>query len=202
MQHAGASYGACLMVTPRNEPGDPIMNAIFGTMCDDIHFLLDNERPISAVILIFSAIDAMSHLGRPKNKPEADGNDFQEWVERYFRVSGETIVKPLEWWAARCAIIHTYGAYSRSHKKSGVRLMTWITGETPGTRVHKVDGDSLLCVNVKLMYHALRSGIEKFFIDVCKDNTKKAIVEKRLRELLQAVRPAGSVKQFLDKSSD
>jgi hypothetical protein len=190
------------MIEPQNEPGDPVGRAIYGGMCDDIRFLLENKRQLPAVLLIFAALDAMAHLGRPANKAEADSSDFKDWAARYFRVDGTTTVTPQEWWAARCAIVHTYGAYSRTHKQPGVRVMVWIVGTTPGAAEKVVDGKPMLFVNVAAMHAALVKGIEQFLIDICKDPARKAMVEPRLKELLQPVHLAGSIKQFIDAPAD
>lgn len=80
----------------------------------------------AAALLVLSAIDAMAHASRPAGAPEGTPRDFKAWVEHYFRVSGETTVTPQEWWAARCAIVHTYGVYARSIQTGELRLLGWM----------------------------------------------------------------------------
>ena len=182
-----------------SRPGDPVSRAIFGGMCADIRFLLEHDRPIPAVILLFAAMDALANLARPASQDEATGQDFQDWVQRYFRVSGETEVTPEEWWAARCAIVHTYGAYARAHKKPQVRIMNWMTGDTPDTRVKMARTEEVVFVNVRAMHMALVEGAQRFLTEAFKDDTRRELIEARLRELLQPLKPTGNVRDYLGR---
>ena len=168
-------------------------------MCADVRFLLEHDRPIPAVILLFAALDAMAHLGRPTNQDAGSGRDFQDWVQRYFRVPGQTAVTPEEWWAARCATIHTYGAYARSHKKPGVRAMNWTTGDTPGTLEKQTKVGPIVFVNVQAMHAALVKGAEEFLTWAFQDDTFAEVVKERLAELLQPVKPTGAVREYLGR---
>ena len=52
-------------------------------MLEGIKACLDRQCLVSALVLMYSTIDALSALGRAINKSDTNGNVFKEWVNDY-----------------------------------------------------------------------------------------------------------------------
>jgi hypothetical protein len=163
---------------------DPINNAINEGIRRDINVAIDNGCFRAAVILIFAGIDAMSHISRPASDKYNGPDDFKNWVKRYFHVSGQTTVTPEEWWAARNAIIHTYGGYARLHEQPGVRIIGWMVDSQPQVRYDDTIAPQLVLVDILAMRDAFFKGMENFLIEGFADPTRKQLMEKRINQLI------------------
>jgi len=162
---------------------DPINNAINDGIRRSINVAIENECWGAAVILIFSGIDAMSHIGRPAGDKYNDSIDFKDWVTKYFHVYGETKVSPDEWWAARNAIVHTYGAYSKLHEQPDVRVIGWMVNSEPQVRYEPKLAPQLVLVDILAIREAFLKGMENFLIEGFADPVRKQLMEERINKL-------------------
>lgn len=163
---------------------DPIINAINDGIRRSINVMLENKCCGATVILIFSGIDAMSNIGRPATQGYNTAVDFKNWVEKYFHVFGQTKITPDEWWAARNAIVHTFGAYSKHHHQGGIRVLGWMVGSEPHVRFDRTKAPNLVLVDIPAMANAFFNGMERFLVEGFADPTQKELFEKRLNELV------------------
>ena len=164
---------------------DPVYNAIYQGICRDIDITIENKCWRAAVILIFAGIDAMAHLGRPTVSKFNEADNFKNWVERYFHLNGHTTVSSEEWWAARNAIVHTYGAYARAHsKRSDLRVLSWMVGANPSVLYNPKSSTNLVLIDIPAMKDAFKNGVNRFVVDVFNDNSLKGVIDARLAQLL------------------
>ena len=112
-----------------------------------------------------------------------DSEDFKKWVERYFHIHGDTEVTSVEWWAARNAIIHTYGAYSRLHDTPGVRVIGWMVHPKYRVKYNPRINQQLVLVDILAMRDAFFEGMDNFLIQGFSDPARKHLMEKRVNEL-------------------
>ena len=169
------------MKTP---PPDPILNAINDGIRRSINVVIENQCFGATIILIFAAIDAMSHINRPPGEKYNDSDDFKIWVGKYFHVFGQTKVTRDEWWAARNAILHTYGAYSKLHEQPGIRQIGWITNSKAHILYEPSVAPQLVMVDILAMRDAFFKGMDSFLIEVFADPTRKELMEQRINELI------------------
>lgn len=163
---------------------DPVNNAINDGMLRDINICIENECFRAAVILIFAGIDAMSYMNRPEGNQYNDSKDFKNWVSKYFHVFGQTKITSEEWWAARNAIVHSYGAYSKLHKKKDVRVLGWMVNSDPHIRHNPNISDQLILVDILAMRDAFTKAVQNFLIDSFSDPIRIQYMEVRLNELI------------------
>lgn len=164
---------------------DPIINAINNGIRHSINTVLDNKCYGAAVILLFAGMDAMANLNRPAGTNENTSNDFKDWVAKYFYVHGQTKITPDEWWAARNAIIHTYGAIARQHRQDpNVRLLGWMVGSTPHIRFDGTKAPNVAFVDILAMRDAFFSGMDRFLIEGFADQDRKQLLEQRISDLV------------------
>ena len=107
---------------------DPIYNAIYNGIRCEIDITIEKDCGRSALILIYSGIDAMAYLARPISQDYNEPQDFKDWVTSYLHIKGSVKITPDEWWAARCGIVHTYTPFSRKHKDGNVRILIYMAG--------------------------------------------------------------------------
>ena len=82
-----------------------------------IDLCLSNHLRMPALILIYSGIDIMAALGRPRDKDEATRSDFIEWCDSFMLNGSELSCTAIDLYAARCGIVHTYTMNSRLSKQ-------------------------------------------------------------------------------------
>ncbi len=168
----------------KNISKDPIINSINEGMLRDINICIDNECFRAAIILIFVGIDAMSYMDRPEVSKYNDSTDFKNWIKKYFHVFGETIITPEEWFAARNAIVHTYGAYSKLHKEQNVRVLGYLVKSHTHIRYNSVKSKELILVDILAMRDAFSKGVYSCLTEAFSDSNRKQIMEDRLKELI------------------
>jgi hypothetical protein len=80
---------------------------------------------MSALTLIYSAIDAIAGLARDLDKKENDGGDFKAWVGLYYLPSLTASITSQDLWAARCGIVHAYSPHSGLSHSGDVRILIY-----------------------------------------------------------------------------
>jgi len=73
---------------------------------------LKNELQLPGLILLYTGIDSMAWLNRPKLQPDVRRNDFIYWVNRYLLPDSGLACEALDLYAARCALVHSYTSES------------------------------------------------------------------------------------------
>jgi hypothetical protein len=164
-------------------PPDPIINAINEGIRRSINVVIKNECYQATIILIFAGIDAMAHLNRPASNHYNDADDFKEWVQKYLDLGGRTPITPDEWWAARNAIFHTYGAYSKLHERSGVRVIGWLVSQKEKVRFDPNTHPEVVFINIPSFKDAFFKGMETFLMRGFADPDQRDLLEERINEL-------------------
>lgn len=86
---------------------------------------------LAALALCYIAIDTMAFLSMPKGQENTTKKDFIVWVDQYLKGHSD---QPYEYrgadvYAARCAVLHTWGAEASDHRKdSSIKLFGYTTG--------------------------------------------------------------------------
>ncbi len=79
----------------------------------------------AALILLYSGIDAASWLC--SEDPDGQIQDyFVSWVEKYILSTGRFECSALDLWGARCGIVHSLSASSRSSRKGKAREILYV----------------------------------------------------------------------------
>jgi hypothetical protein len=167
--------------------GDPINDAIYGKhgIKQGIEACFKSECYVSALILIFSAVDAMSNLIRPEGRDENTKADFIAWARRYMRLKEDTEVSPDELWSARNALVHTYGAESKDTRK-GVRLLLWAVGGSKKVKYVPKLYPKFVMVDIGELSDQFYAGLDRFLVYTHEHPEKRKLMEKRLPGLLVA----------------
>jgi len=165
---------------------DPVANSIRRNMIEPIRLLIEHHYGAAAAILILAGIDAMANIARPESADHSTPDDFKCWVRQYFHLTGDTEITPDEWWAARNAIIHTFGVYSLQHRSSELRILGWYYDIDTGDRQILYDWrhSEMVLVDVGGMFRAFVAGVDRFLEDARAVPEREALIHGRLNELL------------------
>jgi hypothetical protein len=161
-----------------------LQSAIYEGIKRGIQVCVDNECFGSAVTLIYSGIDAMSCLGMSVGQDDVKPRDFVAWCERYLRMPGSVEISGIEWYAARCAVVHRYGVQSKLSRQGKARMIGYMDHGIPEIRYAPEISTTLVIVSIKALAEALYAAIDRFLVDLFADSARRNVAEERLRWLL------------------
>jgi len=140
---------------------------------------------MGAATLCYVAMDTMAHLGMAEGKEAQTRSDFIEWVDAFLRCHEDQPYKyrGIDVYAARCAVLHTYGTEAALHKQDeSIKKFLYHSGGK-----HMLDEK----VDPRIVILGLASFINDVvialgdFLKACKaDAALRARVEARLPKVL------------------
>lgn len=100
--------------------------ASIGQLHSSIALCLNSGFYLSALILIYSGIDILANLNRPKDKDKAGEKEYCKWCDDYVLPNTQDIFcDSIDIYAARCAVVHSYG-YKTELTTKEARLELWL----------------------------------------------------------------------------
>jgi hypothetical protein len=163
---------------------DPVTGAIYDGIKRGITVCMENDCYASAVILLFSGMDAMANLSLPVSQAEVTGADFIAWCDKYIRMPGNEQLTGIELYSARCAVLHTYGVDSKLTRKGTARRLAFMDVSIPEVRFDPNVDPTFAIVSVAALALAFFGGIDRFIGDLFSDPARKPDAEYRLNQLL------------------
>lgn len=137
---------------------------------------------MASLAMIFVGIDAMAWLSLPKDRNSVKGDDFCNWVDTYFKSDPEESYQyaGIDLYAARCAMLHTYGSLSNLHVRSSPpKTFGYLDNGS-----HQTDGSQNVLISIGLLIEDFRMALEIFLSAVLKDADLKARIDKRIPALV------------------
>lgn len=92
--------------------------------------LFASKRTIPGFILLYSSIDILASLTRPKTLDDTDSTFFKGWVNDYMLLGSNLKCNADDIWGARCGLLHTLTAGSNVSRNKGARMINYI-GSVP-----------------------------------------------------------------------
>ena len=162
---------------------DEVVNGPRG-MLRAIEVCLAEQCLVSAVTLIFSAIDALAALTRPKDAPETDRRIFIDWVDRYIKPEEKLECNSIELYSARCGVLHTSMPDSRLTRYGEARpiIYEWRGGPAADASMPLPDGALILFIED--LHSAFCAAVRQFIIDSTTQHDLKGRVLHHLKTLL------------------
>jgi hypothetical protein len=137
---------------------------------DAIDLLLANNMRMPALVLIYSGIDVLAALNRPLSNVDVTRGDFVDWCDQYLVMAGFQQCKPIELYAARCAIIHTYSSESSLSRKGAARAIVYAWGNHPPKPlqdvIDSVGIETIVVIHIDNLAQALRLSANLFLDEV------------------------------------
>jgi hypothetical protein len=143
----------------------------------------------ASVAMAFICIDALASLSRPASKMKVTQPDFIGWVDTYLQAHPD---QPYQYrgkdvYAARCALIHTYGSKAELHNKDFDLIMFGY--HDGGNHQYNPNVERRLAIiGTKSFVNDVIQAVESFLKKCMKDALLKQLVESRLEKVLQPFR--------------
>jgi len=163
---------------------DPLWNAVYGGIKEDINLMLGAERFRGALILLYAGMDCMASIARPDGQEDVTRDDFIAWTERYIEFPGKHQLTGLDLYAARCALLHQYGIESRLSREGKCRQLGYADKMSPPVKVDPSISPDFVIVSIHALVEAFFLGTDRFVVDVFKDARRGAVAERRFRDLI------------------
>ncbi len=167
---------------PASDASRALINVLQDGICADIQFVLKHGRNRAALVLIYSGIDAIASLEKPK-APGKVQEHFVDWVETYMEFKNGRVTG-VELFAARCGMLHAYSPISDLSKKGKARLIGYTVDggpdvlESPGVK-------DLVLLSVEGLAFAFFRGIVNYLEILKTDTEKRSAIAPRLLLMFQ-----------------
>ena len=154
--------------------------------------LYDKGLSGQMLVIIYSAIDSMGLLAAPPSQTSASGVTFKSWVNNYLLPNGHFEFTEVDFWAARCSVLHTFTSESDLSKDGKAREIQYYSGpkDNPMAQAfvaatREIDGGKHVAAHIEDTYLAFLEGV-KSFAQKLSDNCKTdPAYERRLRKIIQ-----------------
>lgn len=159
-----------------------------------IDICLEHNLWEPALILIYSGIDAMAWLDRPRDRDDVTPDDFINWVNKYLLPESALECTAEDMYGARCGLLHSHTAESKRHRQLRVKKLfysrMWEGKPLILLQLRMNEKFFPATVNMELLARAFLKAIERFTAAVDGDPMKLALVSDRIVEsYLVEVRP-------------
>jgi hypothetical protein len=163
---------------------DPFNNVIQQGIKDELRIAIAEKRSRTAMVLLYSGIDAMAYLALQPGSDRASGKDYAAWSEEFVlrgplqKISGD------ELYGARCAMLHEYGLISDATKKRGGRMLGMCDFDSQIIRFDAAVAADLMIVSLHHLVAAFLMGVDKFCIKAMACETTAVEFDRRLNLML------------------
>ncbi len=144
----------------------------------------------ATVTLTYSGIDVAAALCRPAAAAQVTRDHFVEWCESYLHVVGAPDdLTGLDWYAARCAVLHSYSAESALSRRGEARPISYRGGGGAPPWVAAIDeqfadGRAMVMIQVEALVDAFFAGLDACLPDLYATPERARVTDARLPKLL------------------
>ena len=167
-------------------PNDNVTNVVHWQIKRGIRVCMKEECFGSAVILIYSGIDAMAYVSLPAGHDSVKRDDFVRWANQYMGLCKSGDLSGDEIYSARCGMLHTYGVASDMTRSGRCRNIGYVEDILPPVRFDPSVSSDLVLVSVKALAEGFFSGIDQFLVDVFSNRSLAPVVENRFNHICKA----------------
>ena len=169
---------------------DPFITAVPRGITRDLDVAMANKCFRAAILLIYAGIDAMGYTTLPPGREEVTRADFIDWAEKYIHFPGPEQLSGLELFAARCAVLHTYGVESKLSRSGVCRKIGYFDGQNvPPIMLDRALEPDWVFVTFTALRDAFFQGIDDYANEASADPARWAQIEARLHNFLQDLDP-------------
>jgi hypothetical protein len=141
---------------------------------------------VSALTLIYSAIDAMASLTRVGRDARGTRKEFLAWAEEYLLPQLDGSLTSLDLYGARCGVVHTYGPDSNLSRTGQARILIykWRHGHRPDDPLLEERSRSATVIEIECLIEGLERAVDQFKARVAEDPELRERVESNVGDLL------------------
>ena len=143
---------------------------------DGIALLLEVLKPMSAMVLVYSAVDILGALD------SADGaatrETFVDWANRYMDPRDALGCSGLDLYSARCGLLHNWSPSTRLTKAGTAREIIYIL-DRPLSKPQSTSSGPVI-IHPQWLWLSFRDGSSRFIEEVTNDEARFLRVTKNL----------------------
>jgi hypothetical protein len=165
--------------------------AFITQLSDSMDLLLQKEKCMPSLILIYSGIDTMAWLNRDKTHENLDNNsiDFKNWVNSYLLPDAGLNCNAVDLYAARCSILHSYSAQSSLSRKGQARKIYYVWGSADVLELQKYidmsyESGKTIAVSIDTLNRAFKISVQRFNAALNKNKSLSKLVSARSDKFL------------------
>ena len=142
----------------------------------------DADALLAALAMVFVGIDTMAWLALPLGKTSVGRVDFCSWVDAYLKTDASQPYHyvGIDMYAARCALLHSYGSLSDLHKKPNPPKTFGYLDNGP----HRADGSPLVLISIAVLIRDFGGALNTFLQSALHDADLKARIDSRIEALV------------------
>jgi hypothetical protein len=162
-------------------PGDALRGNVTA-LFEAIDLMVEQQRILAALILIFAGIDAIASLDRRPG--ETSQAAFLRWADAFLLCGGQIPCTAKELYGARCGILHTFSADSTLSRRGEVRRVVYARGHSVSRGaldgvLRRQQRTDVVAIHLSDLQDAFRVGVSAFFIAVAEDDARLDAVLKK-----------------------
>lgn len=161
-------------------PNPVILN--FKQIIESIRECRNARRPTPALILLYAGIDIAGWLAA-EDPSESVGKRFTAWVDRYMLPAPGIECSALDFYGARCGLLHSMSPSSNLSEGGKVAQLSYAWGDSRATDLKALiltgQMANRVAVQGEALIEAFEAGLYKFFDDVQSDPQLQARVTER-----------------------
>lgn len=153
---------------------------------------------IPALLLAYAGIDILASLDPPeadaktRKKPKKQEMQFTAWVEKYLLPGSELAVNAIDLYAARCAVVHTFGPESNLASNGNARRLVYTFGASKASDIQRAIQEvgmpsADIAVHIDAIFDAFEHSVWVFRKAVHTDPNLRERVERNSRRFFSSV---------------
>ena len=141
---------------------------------------------VSALTLIYSAVDALAALTREAKETRVMRKQFLTWVGKYLLPELGVAPTALDIYGARCGVVHMYASTSDLSRAGKAKLVVykWRKGHRPDDPVLAERACSATVIEIESLIESLDRAVGQFERDIDSDSGLRSRVERNIEDLL------------------
>lgn len=129
-----------------------------------IEICIENKLTLPSLTLIYSGIDTFSWVSYGDKLSVCE--KFTKWIENYMYKKKKLAPRPIDLYAARCAIVHTLTPESTLSKQNKALQICYASGDANLSELKKLVDEKLpgkaVCVHLNDLFESFKLGIVCF----------------------------------------
>jgi len=93
---------------------------------DGVRDLFASNRTLPGFLLLYTSIDIIASLTRPKHAEATNSKFFKDWVNAYMLPGSDLQCDAEAIWGARCGLLHTLTAESDMSRQKGTKMISYV----------------------------------------------------------------------------
>jgi hypothetical protein len=142
----------------------------------------DAGATVAALAMVYIGLDTMALLTCPVGQQSQTRADFISWVDKYLKAdaASEYQYEGIDMYAARCAVLHSYGSVAALHSGTNPPRKFGYTDNGPHK---KDDAERFALISVAVLIHDFSKAMESFIKEMRTDPELKRRIDSRIGSL-------------------